>query len=85
MRPTPDLHRHDRLLAAALLWLFGGSVLLLSTLVPAYNELFGWGPLFWLVGAPLAVLFTLKPGLPRLLLALAMAKPRRKRNALIWP
>ena len=48
---------HDRrihLLAIAVLWLFGGGVLLLTTLVPAHTALLGWAPLLWLLGAPLA-------------------------------
>lgn len=67
MRPvalSAHLYR-QRLLGAATLWLLLGSVLLLTTLVPAYTELLGWSAAFWLVGAPLIVLFTLEPSLPR--------------------
>ena len=60
---------HQRLLGAATLWLLLGSALLLTTLVPAYTELLGWSAAFWLVGAPLIVLFTLEPSLPRQWLA----------------
>lgn len=77
MRPlqlsTSDYHQ--RLLGAAALWLLLGSALLLTTLVPAYTELLGWSSAFWLVGAPLVVLFTLEPSLPRQWLA-----RRRSRN-----
>lgn len=47
-------------LAAALLWLLVGSVLLASTLVPAHTRELGWTPAFWLSGAPLIVLFGLR-------------------------
>ena len=67
---------HQRLLGAAVLWLFAGCVLLLSTLVPAHTELLGWTPVFWLLGAPLVVLLALEPALPRQLLALCRP-PRR--------
>lgn len=60
---------HQRLIGAAALWLLLGSALLLTTLVPAYTELLGWSSAFWLVGAPLVVLFTLKPSSPRRWLA----------------
>lgn len=71
MRP-PALsvtRHHQRLLGAATLWLLLGSLLLLTTLVPAYTELLGWSAAFWLVGAPLIVLLTLEPSLPRQWLA----------------
>ena len=77
MRPVPlssSLYR-QRLLGAATLWLLLGSALLLTTLVPAYTELLGWSSAFWLVGAPLVVLFTLEPSSPRQWLA-----RRRSRN-----
>ena len=84
MRSKPiDPSRHPRLLAAALLWLFAGSVLLATTLVPAHTELFGWATFFWLFVAPLAVALTLEPKLPRLLLS--MRRPRRRNTSqLIW-
>jgi hypothetical protein len=47
---------HQRLLGAAVLWLLGGSALLLTTLIPAHTELLGWTPAFWLIGAPLVTL-----------------------------
>lgn len=78
-----DPSRHPRLLAAALLWLVGGSLLLATTLVPAHTDLFGWTPFFWLFVAPLAVALTLEPRLPRHLLSLR--KPRRRNTSqLIW-
>ncbi|HET7330520.1 hypothetical protein [Dyella sp.] len=78
-----DSDRHTRLLAAALLWLCSGSVLLVTTLVPAHTELFGWAPFFWLFIAPLVVALALEPTLPRQLLNLC--KLRRRNNAqLIW-
>lgn len=74
---------HQRLLVAAVTWLLGGSVLLLTTLVPAHTELLGWAPALWLIGAPLAVLLVLEPGLPRQLLARRQSRRRPTRNA-IW-
>jgi len=75
---TPALSspHQQRLLDAAVLWLFGGGALLLSTLVPAHTDLLGWTPAFWLVGAPLAVLLALEPALPRQLLV--SCRPRRR-------
>ena len=52
---SSSVHR-QRLLGAAILWLLGGSALLLSTLIPAHTELLGWTPAFWLLGAPLVML-----------------------------
>jgi hypothetical protein len=78
-----DTGRRSRLLLASLLWLFVGSVLLLSTLVPAHTALLGWSPMFWLLGAPLAVTLTLEPTLPRQLLALRRSR-RRSAQHLIW-
>jgi hypothetical protein len=84
MRPqVADSDRRSRLLAASLLWLLVGSLLLATTLVPAYTELLGWAPMFWLLWAPLAVALTLEPSLPRQLLALLRTR-RRSRPALIW-
>ncbi|RDS81475.1 hypothetical protein [Dyella psychrodurans] len=82
-QPIIDTHRRARLLAASLAWLFVGSLLLLSTLVPAHTELFGWAPMFWLLCAPLAVALTLEPALPRQLLALRRSR-RRAAQHLIW-
>jgi hypothetical protein len=76
-----DDGRHSRLMVATLLWLLGGMVLLATTLVPAHTALLGWAPTFWLLLAPLAVLLTLDPSLPRQLLALM--QPRR-RTAAHW-
>jgi hypothetical protein len=78
-----DPHRHPRLLAAALLWLAGGSVLLASTLVPAYTPWLGWSPFFWLFLAPLAVALTLEPRLARHCLKLRLPR-RRNASQLIW-
>ena len=84
MRPQlADSDRHSRLLAASLLWLLAGSVLLATTLVPAHTEFWGWTPMFWLSAAPLAVALTLEPSLPRQLLALCRPR-RRSTSPLIW-
>ncbi|HTV85513.1 MAG TPA: hypothetical protein VME63_08905 [Dyella sp.] len=82
-QPNTDFPRHARLLAASLLWLLIGTLLLLSTLVPAHTALFGWAPMFWLLWAPLAVILTLEPTLPRQLLALCRPRRRSARH-LIW-
>ncbi|SFL10009.1 hypothetical protein [Rhodanobacter glycinis] len=77
---------HDRrihLLAIAVLWLFGGGVLLLTTLVPAHTALLGWAPLLWLLGAPLALLLTLEPALPLHLLA-AWSRRRGRHLRAAW-
>jgi hypothetical protein len=74
---------HQRLLGAAVLWLFAGAALLLSTLVPAHTELLGWTPAFWLLGAPLVVLLALEPALPRQMLTLWRA-PRRVARGAVW-
>ena len=82
-RSINDSDRHTRLLVAALLWLCSGRVLLVTTLVPAHTELFGWTPFFWLFIAPLVVALALEPKLPRQLLSLR--RPRRRNSAqLIW-
>lgn len=65
-----------------MLWLLGGSMLLLTTLVPLHTELLGWTPTFWLLGAPLVVLLVLEPALPRLMLALCRPG-RRARHSLV--
>ncbi|MEV8521102.1 hypothetical protein ABZR86_14995 [Dyella marensis] len=80
---TSDAARHHRLAAGALLWLLAGAVLLLTTLVPARTDLLGWTPAFWLLAAPLALLLVLEPRLPRDLLALALRRRPRARQA-IW-
>ena len=73
-----------RLLAATLLWLLGGSALLLTTLVPMHTDLLGWTPTFWLLGAPLIVLLALEPRLPRQWLLLS-ARPRRHApDRVVW-
>jgi peptidoglycan/LPS O-acetylase OafA/YrhL len=84
MHPTViDTARRPRLMASAVLWLIAGVVLLSTTLVPAHTEFFGWTPMFWLLGAPLAVLLTLEPRLPRQLLRLRQSR-RRTSSRLIW-
>ena len=80
---TSSSVHHQRLLGAAVLWLLGGSVLLLTTLIPAHTELLGWTPAFWLLGAPLVVLLALEPALPRHMLALWRA-PRRVARGAVW-
>jgi hypothetical protein len=80
---TSDAARHHRLAAGALLWLLAGAVLLLTTLVPARTDLLGWTSAFWLLGAPLALLLVLEPRLPRDLLALALRRRPRARQA-VW-
>jgi len=88
MRPQPlsDNHRdntgHRRLLGSAVLWLLVGSFLLATTLVPVYSEMLGWTSAFWLVGAPLIVLLTLEPSLPRQLLALRRPRQSTLRTAM---
>jgi len=77
--PSP---RHLRLLGAAVLWLLGGTLLLLSMLVPAHTELLGWTPAFWLCGAPLIVVLVLEPTLPRQVLALCRPQRRAIRRAM---
>jgi hypothetical protein len=73
-----DTRRHQRLLGIALLWLIAGAALLLSTLVPAHTALLGWTPAFWLLVAPLSLLLTLEPSLPRQLLALRHRRPLQR-------
>jgi hypothetical protein len=79
---SSSVHR-QRLLGAAILWLLGGSALLLSTLIPAHTELLGWTPAFWLLGAPLVMLLALEPTLPHQLLASYRPRRRIVRSA-IW-
>lgn len=84
MRPqVVDSNPRARLLVASLLWLSVGSVLLLTTLVPAHTDFLGWTPMFWLLWAPLAVTLTLEPKLPRHLLALRRSR-RRNTAQVIW-
>lgn len=80
-QPHIDHDRQPRLLAVCVLWLLAGSVLLLTTLVPAHTALLGWAPAFWLLAAPLAVLLTLDPTLPRQLLTL---RRTRRHDASRW-
>lgn len=81
--PSSPTAQHQRLLGRTLVWLFGGSLLLSTTLVPAHTALLGWTPAFWLVGAPLIVLLALAPGLPRSWLL--RSRPRRHiDHGVIW-
>jgi hypothetical protein len=82
MREQPSQASHQRLLLAALSWMLGGLVLLL-TVVPMHTRMFGWAPAFWLVGAPLIVLLVLEPSLPRQLLALRRQRHSASRH-LVW-
>lgn len=70
MRTQPASLSHQRLLGATLVWLFGGVLLLATTLVPLHSRMLGWSPVLWLLVAPLLMLLVLEPGLPRQLLAL---------------
>jgi hypothetical protein len=81
---TPHAPRHSYLLATALLWLLGGGLLLLTTLVPLRTDLFGWTPAFWLLGAPLVVLLALEPTLPRQLLALCRPRHHALHGGMAW-
>jgi hypothetical protein len=82
MRPTTlDRDRRLHLLAIALLWLIGGGVLLLSTLVPAHTAALGWAPTLWLLGAPLTLLLALEPALPLRLLGRSRRHRRSPRPA----
>lgn len=84
MRKPIDSARHDRLVAASVLWLVCGAVALLTTLVPVHSQALGWSGAFWSVLAPLALLLVLEPGLPRQVLAL-LRRPRTRRAAqAIW-
>ena len=59
------------LVPAAVLWLLVGSLLLALTPLPAHTDALGWAPLFWLLLAPLCMLFGLR------LRRLAWAVPAR--------
>ena len=79
----PSAH-HQRLFAAAALWLLAGSFALITTLAPAHTELLGWTPVFWLLVAPLTVLLALEPRPWR---QLPMRRRRRRLSAIhgvIW-
>ena len=80
----PPSARHQRLFAAAVLWLLTGFLALITTLIPPHTELLGWTPVFWLLAAPLTVLLALEP---RLLRQLPMRRRRRRLSAIhgvIW-
>lgn len=81
--PLPSPH-HQRLLAAAIVWLSVGIFLLLTTLVPAHNSLFGWTPTFWLLGAPLIVLLALELRLPRQLLMRRRSRRIQATHGVVW-
>ncbi|MDE2156810.1 MAG: hypothetical protein KGJ32_13100 [Xanthomonadaceae bacterium] len=84
MRPqTLPCAFHQRLSGAALLWLLGGGILLLTTLVPLHTELLGWTPAFWLAGAPLIILLRLNPALLRVRLTPRRPRRRAPRHA-VW-
>jgi hypothetical protein len=83
MRQPSSRVSHQNLLAAALLWLAGGIVLLLTTLVPLHSRLLGWSPAFWLIAAPMIVLLVLEPSLPRQLLALRRQRYSVSRSV-VW-
>jgi hypothetical protein len=77
------LRYRQRVLGGILLWLLGGSGLLLTGLVPVFSATLGWSLAFWLVAAPLTMLLVLEPGLPRQLLARWMS-PRRTCRVTHW-
>lgn len=82
--PSPH---HQRLVATAIAWLSIGSFLLLTTLVPAHTSLFGWTTTFWLLGAPMIVLFALEPQLLRSLRPLRLRRRARRVQAthgVVW-
>jgi hypothetical protein len=74
----PSAH-HQRLFAAAVLWLLTGTFALITTLIPLHTELLGWTPVFWLLAAPLAVLLALQP---RLLHQLRVRRRRQRLSAI---
>jgi len=73
----------QRLLDAVKLWLALGSLLLLTGLLPVHSALLGWSLPFWLVAAPLLLLSTLAPHLPRQWLRRCGTR-RRPLHAAIW-
>lgn len=79
--PSPH---HQRLVASAIVWLLLGSFLLLTTLVPVHTSLFGWTPLFWLLGAPMIVLLALEPQLPRRLLMRRRERQLQPIHGVVW-
>ncbi len=79
--PSPH---HQRLFVAAVVWLSAGSFLLLTTLVPTHNNLLGWTPTFWLLGAPLMVLLVLEPDLPRQLLMRRRSRRVQAIHGVVW-
>ncbi len=84
MRPqSAPTQYQPRLLGAAVLWLLGGSALLLTTLVPMHPELLGWTPAFGLIGAPPVILLPLEPTLPRQVFALCQPR-RRALCSVVW-
>ena len=80
MRHASTFPHHPRLCAVAVLWLFAGALLLLTTLVPAHTALLGWTPLFWLVGAPVVALLGLEPAL----LQRVVRRRRRVNHGVAW-
>ncbi len=82
-QPLPSAH-HQRLFAAAVVWLLVGSFTLVTTLVPAHTELLGWTPVFWLAAAPLLVLLALEPRLPHQLLMRRRLQRLHAIHGVIW-
>lgn len=79
--PSPH---HQRLFLVAVGWLSVGSFLLLATLVPAHNDLLGWTPTFWLLGAPLIVLLALQPRLPQQLVMRRRSRRVQATHGVVW-
>ncbi len=79
--PSPH---HQRLVATAVVWLAVGSFLLLTTLVPAHTSLFGWTPMFWLLGAPMIVLLALEPRLPQQVLLRRRSRRVQAIHGVVW-
>ncbi|TBR35900.1 MULTISPECIES: hypothetical protein [Dyella] len=84
MRKPTDAHRHDRLVAAALVWLLAGIVALFTTVVPVHSASLGWTGTFWAVLAPITLLLVLEPALPRQLLARVLRPRTRRATQAIW-
>lgn len=64
---TPSAYR-QRVLGGLVLWLFAGGALLAGGLLPMHCALLGWSLPYWLLLAPVMLLLTLEPSLPRRLL-----------------
>jgi hypothetical protein len=79
----PSAH-HQRLSAAAALWLLAGAFALITTLVPAHTELLGWTPMFWLLAAPITVLLALEPQRVSRLLTRRRRLPLSAIHGVVW-